>query len=371
MTTLSGSNSADSVSRPARRSTMRDVASLAGVSVKSVSRVINEEKGVSEDVRRRVTRAAEQLQYSPDFTASNLRRSDRRTSSIGLLVEDVLNEFSASVNAGVAQAAAERGVVVLTAFSTGDPAREREAVRAFSVRRVDGLVAIPLGGDDSSVWTQRDFGAPVVFVDRSPKGVVADCVLTNNREGARELMTHLMDRGHRKIAFLGGINRLETAQERYAGYVDALSGQGLPTKASWVKRDLRDADAARDAVEQLLSLDDPPTAIFAAQNLLCMGAFRALASAERQHSLALVSFDDFALADLLDPAVTVIAQDPRQMGYRAAQVLFERMDAGAGAPSAPGNDTASTVDRVQRDAPAMVHEIPFRLVVRESSLIDA
>ena len=173
------------------------------------------------------------------------------------------------------------------------------------------------------------------------------------------------------ISLKSGINRLETAQERYAGYVDALSGQGLPTKASWVKRDLRDADAARDAVEQLLSLDDPPTAIFAAQNLLCMGAFRALASAERQHSLALVSFDDFALADLLDPAVTVIAQDPRQMGYRAAQVLFERMDAGAGAPSAPGSDSASTVDRVQRDAPATVHEIPFRLVVRESSLIHA
>ena len=356
MTTLSDATSGRGHRSTRRRSTMRDVAALAGVSLKTVSRVVNRETGVSPELADRVRQAADQLDYRPDYTASNLRRADRRTGTIGLLVEDVGNEFSATVHAGVEQAARERGVAVLTASTADDPSRERDAVRAFASRRVDGLVAVPSGGDDSSLWIEHDIGVPLVFVDRAPKGVVADCVLTNNREGSHEAIDHLIAQGHCKIAFLGGVSRLETAQDRYEGYIDALTEAGLSTHSYWVRRDLHNPKEATDATLTLLQLDDPPTAIFAAQNLLCMGAFRALASTNRHRSTALAGFDDFALADMLDPAVTVVAQDPRNIGYRAAELLFERMD----------DDASSATDS---QAAATTYEIPSHLIVRESSLI--
>jgi len=355
MTTLSDSASGNGTRASRPRSTMRDVAALAGVSLKTVSRVVNRESGVRPEMADRVRQAADQLDYRPDFTASNLRRADRRTGTIGLLVEDVGNEFSATVHAGVEQAARERGVAVLTASTADDPGRERDSVRAFSSRRVDGLVAVPSGGVDSSLWIERDIGVPLVFVDRAPKGVVADCVLTNNREGTHEGVDHLIAQGHRKIAFLGGVSRLETAQERYEGYIDSLTAAGLASRPSWVLRDLRNPDEATEAAEALLGLVDPPTAIFAAQNLICMGAFRALARANLHRSIALAGFDDFALADMLDPAVTVIAQDPWNIGYRAAKLLFERMDDDASAPD-------------EAHSAATIHEIPSRLIVRASSL---
>lgn len=342
-----------------QRSTMRDVAALAGVSVKTVSRVVNAEPGVSAELAQRVRRAAEQLDYRPDFSASNLRRTDRRTSTVGLLVEDVANEFSAAVHAGVEEAARDRGIAVLTASIADDPARERDAVRALSYRQVDGLIVVPSGAADSSLWNERDIGVPLVFVDRAPLGVAADCVLTNNKEGAREGVQHLLDRGHRDIAFLGGVIRLDTAQERYEGFADALATAGVAVRPSWVHRDLRTPDEATTAVREMFANTEPPTAIFSAQNLLSMGAFRALREAGMNHRVALVGFDDFALADMLDPSVTVIAQDPRAIGCRAAELLFERMSGGNGAA---GSD-------VVRTNAARPHVVPSRLIVRESSRI--
>jgi LacI family transcriptional regulator len=328
---------------------MRDVAALAGVSVKTVSRVINDEAGVSEHLLTRVRRAAEQLDYRPDFSASNLRRADRRTSTLGLLVEDVANEFSAAVHAGVEDAARGRGIAVLTASIADDATRERDAVRALAHRRVDGLIVVPSGAADSSLWNDREVGIPIVFVDRAPRGVTADCVLTNNYDGTVEGMRHLLQSGHRDIAFLGGVSHLDTAQQRYEGYTGALADAGVAMRPQWVARDLRSPNEATEAVRTMLANDPRPTAIFAAQNLLSMGAFRALREAGSNRTIALVGFDDFALADLLDPAITVVAQDPRAIGRRAAELLFERMADGS-------------------DAPRRL-VVPSRLIVRESSLI--
>ena len=357
MTTLSGLGSAEDAGLARRRSTMRDVAALAGVSVKTVSRVVNSEPGVSEALLIRVRRAADQLDYRPDLSASNLRRADRRTATIGLMVEDVANEFSAAVHAGVEEAARARGVAVLTASIADDPARERDAINAFSARRVDGLVVVPSGFDESLPWSERDIGMPLVFVDRAPRGIATDCVLTNNREGARWGVEHLQGLGHRDIAFLGGVARLDTAQERYDGFLDALGRAGIAVRPDWVHRDLRNPEQASQAVRSMVTAPSKPTAIFAAQNLLAMGAFRALREAGLNHSIALVGFDDFALADMLDPAITVIAQDPRTIGHRAAELLFERMDGDA--------DGVSGV--VHREPTSYV--VPSQLIVRESSLI--
>lgn len=355
MTTLSGNGPASNTRSVRRRATMRDVAVLAGVSLKTVSRVINAERGVSAELIAKVQRAADQLDYRPDFTASNLRRADRRTSTVGLLVADVANEFSAAVHAGVEEAARGRNMAVLTASIADDPVRERDVVRAFSSRRVDGLVVVPSGGDQSAQWNERDIGVPVVFVDRAPRGVSADCVLTNNRDGSIVGIRHMIEIGHRDIAFLGGVSRLDTSQERFEGFLEAMSGAGLAVRSVWVHRNLRTADDATDVMRRLLVSQQPPTAIFAAQNLLAMGVFRALREVELHHRIALVGYDDFALADMLDPAVTVVAQNPRAIGFRAAELLFARME---------NDDAGSSVAREPE-----VHVVPSHLIVRESSLI--
>lgn len=356
MTTLSEAVSSRAVALPRRRSTMRDVAALAGVSLKTVSRVINRESGVSPELVGKVQRAADQLDYRPDFTASNLRRADRRTSTVGLMVADVANEFSAAVHAGVEEAARGRSMAVLTASIADDPVRERDVVRAFSSRRVDGLVVVPSGGDQGALWNERDIGLPLVFVDRAPRGMRADCVLTNNREGTRLGVQHLLEGGHQNIAFIGGVSQLDTAQERFEGFLEAMSGAGLPVRQEWVHRNIRNADDATDVMRGVLAGGQLPTAVFAAQNLIAMGVFRALREANLHHRIALVGFDDFALADMLDPAVTVVAQDPRAIGHRAAQLLFERM----------ADDDAGVAD-VERHP--RVYVVPSQLIIRESSLI--
>jgi LacI family transcriptional regulator len=222
-------------------------------------------------------------------------------------------------------------VAELAASLDEDPAREREVVAAFTRRRVDGLIVVPAGDDQSYLLEEARAGTSIVFVDRPPRFFDADVVLTDNHAGARVGVRHLVDRGHRRIAILGDLARIYTARERLAGAHLALEEAGLGASTSLVSRDLRDAEVAREATLALLAEPDPPTAIFAAQNLITIGALRALHEVGRHHDVALVGFDDFSLADLVEPAVTVVAQDPKRIGELAAEELFRRID-GDGSP---------------------------------------
>lgn len=341
---------AEVASRTARvRPTMKDVASRAGVSLKTVSRVVNHEVGVSPELVAKVEAAAAELDYRPDLTASNLRRSDRRTATIGLMIEDVANEFSSAVHAGVEDVARMHQVAVLGASVHEDPQRESDLVRALSSRRVDGLILIPTAGDLSYLGRERDNGLPIVFIDRVAHGISADCVLTDNREGAEGAMEHLVALGHERIAFIGGLSVLDTATARYEGYLSTMRRHSLAINPDWVVRDIKGADDAEKAVSSMFVDAASPTAIFAAQNMLTMGAVRALKAAGLQHRIALVGFDDFALADLLDPPVAVVAQDPRRMGQLAAELLFDRIRNGGES--------------------AEVHTVPSRLIIRRSGEI--
>ncbi len=328
---------------------MRDVAALAGVSLKTVSRVVNRETGVSSDLVTRVERAAGQLDYRHDLTASNLRRSDRKTSTLGLLIEDVSNPFFSSVHRGIEEIARERGVAVFAASVDDSPDRERDLVFAFSQRRVDAIIMTPTLREQSYLALEQRGGLTVVFVDREPRGFDADCVVTDNVAGAAMAIRHLLEQGHRRIAFAGDDSGVTTADQRFAGYLSALDGAGLALTPDLVVRGRHTTVAATEAVRGLLDLDDPPTAIFAAQNLITMGAVRALQSIGRQHAVALVGFDDFLMADALDPAITVVAQDPRQIGRLAAQLAFARID--------------------DPDRPTAVHVVPSVLVTRGSGEI--
>ncbi len=305
---------------------MREVAALAGVGLKTVSRVVNGEPGVSPALTVRVTEAIRRLDYRHDSTASSLRRADRRTATIGLLLEDVANPFSSAVNRAIEDVARERETLVLTGSSDGDPARETRYVRAFSSRRVDGLIAVPAAQDQQALLAERQLGLPIVFVDRLSVSPAIDSVTVDNRPGATRAVQHLAAHGHQRIGFLGDVRTIWTAEERYLGYIEGLASCGLRLEPALVQRDVSGVERAQEAVTTMLRLEHSPTALFTAQNLLTQGAIRALRAFGLHHQIALIGFDDFPLAELLEPPVSVIAQSPHLLGVTAAGRLFERLD---------------------------------------------
>lgn len=308
-----------------RRPTMRDVAALAGVSFKTVSRVVNGEGGVSPVLEHRVRRAVEELQFRPNVGARILRRSDSRTATIGLLLEDVANPYSAAVQRAVEDVAVPRGVMVFSASLDEDADRERALGKEFGARHADGLILAPAGDDQSHLAGELRAGTAIVCVDREARNLPVDSVITTNALGAAEGVRHLAAAGHRRIAFLGDRPSIATARQRFAGYGDAMAAMGLPLDPALVVHDLRDEGGADGAVTTLLDRPDPPTAFFTAQNMVTIGAVRALRRLRREHDVALVGFDDFPLADLLSPGVTVVAQDPAAIGRIAAELLFTRI----------------------------------------------
>jgi LacI family transcriptional regulator len=315
-----------------RRPTMRDVAARAQVSFKTVSRVVNDEGGVSPALERRVRKAIDELDFRPNVGARILRRSDRRTASIGLLLEDVANPFSAAVQRAVEDEAEHRGVVVYSASLDEDPARERALAKVFGARNVDGLLLVPAGDDQSHLAAELRAGTAIVCVDREPNNLPVDSVVTTNEIGVAEGVRHLAAAGHRRIAFLGDRSTIATARQRYAGYEEALRGLGLPLDPALVARNVHDAGVADGAATALLGRPDPPSAFFTAQNLVTVGAVRALRRLGLEHAVALVGFDDFLLADLLRPGVTVVAQEPTTIGRIAAGLLFARIDGDTSPP---------------------------------------
>lgn len=331
------------------RATIRDVAALAGVGLKTVSRVINGEPGVSPELTARVRDAAERLDFRPNLGASSLRRAGGKTATIGLLLEDVSNPFSAAIHRAIENVARARGVAVFTASLDEDPEREQALVRAFVARRVDGLVMVPAGGDQSYLHSEVRAGLSLVFVDRPPAYLDADVVLAANQAGAEQAVRHLIDQGHSRIAYLGDLLSISTANERHAGYETALRGAGIAVDPWLVRHDLHSSDLAEAAATELFEGNAPPTAIFASQNLVTIGVIRALRSAGRQHDIALVGFDEVPLADLLEPGLTVVAQDVLEIGRCAAEQLFRRLD----------GDRSATVRQV----------IPTRLIPRGSGEI--
>jgi len=330
---------------------MRDVAALAGVAIKTVSRVVNGVSTVDPALAERVREAADRLGYRPNLTASNLRRADGRTATIGMLVEDAANPFSASLMRTVEDAARQRGVLALFGSLDEDADRERELAGALIDRRVDGLLIVPASQDHSYLIKERAAGTCLVFVDREPRHLDADAVVSDNRAGAISAVEHLFAAGHRRIGYLGDRLSIATAAQRFDGYRHALEVAHLPLDEAIVWHEASSEAAAIAAAEHILRLPDPPTALFTGQNLLTIGACRALRALGIQDEVAMVGFDDFPLADMLRPGISVVAQDIERMGRLAAEILFRRLD---------GDGSA-----------AATHTVPTRLIARGSGEIKA
>jgi len=198
-------------------------------------------------------------------------------------------------------------------------------------------------------WTKVTvvlFNRQIVFLDRNPSLVAADTVRSDHRGGAVGAVAHLIDRGHRRIAYLGDRTVISTARDRHAGYLEALRAAGIGVSDELIRQDLSTSEQAAYETQAVLELPEPPTALFTSQNLVTIGALRALRAAGLRSRIAHVGFDDVLLGDLLEPSLTVVAQDPRELGHLAAMRLFARIDG----------------DR----SPAQAVVVPTRLIVRGS-----
>jgi LacI family transcriptional regulator len=305
---------------------MRDVAALAGVSVKTVSRVVNREDGVSSAVNVRVQRAVGQLGYRHNLAASNLRRGHGRSAMVGALLQDLNNSFSSSLLRSLEDAVRDRDWAIVASSLDEEPERERILVEGLVRRRVDGLMLMPATLRQDYLADDLRSGLPVVFVDRRPNGVDADSVTIDNVFGARVAVEHLLAHGHRSIAFLGDLETIQTAAARYDGFLAAHSQAGLTPAPRLVLQGLRSQEEAHEAVKRLLASPEPPTAIFAARNSLAAGAIRALHECDAHRRVALVGFDDFPLADIVEPPLTVIRQNVTAIGTEVAKRLLARID---------------------------------------------
>jgi len=318
----SSKNGADRPTNDERRPTMHDVADLAGVSLKTVSRVFNHEPNVRPEVRRRVENAVVSLGFRRNIVAKNLR-TGRSTSRVGLVIADLLNPFYAAIATAVEAVANRHSATLIIGSSAEDAVREQAIVTDLLEGHVDGLIVVPTGGDHSYLEPQRRLGVHVVFVDRPAIGIEADAVVLDNLNGARWATRHLLNLGHRRIGFVGDTEILATTQERLAGYRQALDDAGVDFDPALVRFGAPRTELAEVAARQLLAGDDPPTAVFAENNRSCIGVIRAIRSIDRP--IGLVGFDDFELADLLAVPVTVMGYDPGELGRAGAELLFSRM----------------------------------------------
>ncbi|MCB7135083.1 LacI family DNA-binding transcriptional regulator [Cellulosimicrobium marinum] len=312
-------------SRGGRRPTLASVAELAGVSLKTASRVLNDEPNVAPQTREKVQDAARQLGFRRNAVAADLARGGS-SRLVGFVTGDLANPFYSALAAGIERELRPHGLQLITTSSDEEPEREHELTEALVERRVGALVVTPTATDHSALRHELAGGLPVVFVDRPAEGVEADTVVIDNRGGVRDAVTHLLAHGHRRIALVGDESRLWTFQERCDEFVTTLRAAGVEDPDRYVRAGAHDAGLARTFVAELLAMPEPPTALLTANNKITKGALHALrehgTDAQGRPRVALVGFDDFELADLLD--VTVVGYDVAEMGRQAASLAVSR-----------------------------------------------
>lgn len=306
--------------------TIKDVAEKAGVSVATVSYVINGTRKVAPETAARVRQAMEELGYQLNGIARSLRT--RITYAIGVLVSDITNPFFATLVRGIEDKASEEGYHVIVCNSDEDPKKEDSYIRILYQRRVDGLIIAPTrDGQSSALHELTKQKVPVVLVDRKAKGLLADAVLSDNFGGAFKATSHLIDRGHCRIGIVLGIPGATTTEERFAGYCKALEDAGIPFSEKLVAWGGYRTEGGQRAVAQLLSLDNPPTAIFSTNNQMTVGALCELFARgiKIPNDVAVVGFDDLEWAEIFMPSLTVVAQKPYEIGHCACELLFARI----------------------------------------------
>ena len=299
--------------------TMRDVARVAGVSAKTVSRVFNDDPHVTEETRERVRWAMQKLDYVPNLLARSFRAG--ADPAVGLAVPDIGDPFFAEITSSIEIDLVGRGMAVVVSSLGQAAERERSALEALLRRQISGLIVACASADQAYLapWQSR---TPMVFVDRPPRGISGVYVIEDDLAGAREAVTHLASHGHRRVAFLGISTPITTIVRRLKGYRSAVTELGLDGRPDLICMPSGSADECAAELVKLLEAPNAPTAVFSATTLCTMSLVQALQRAGRT-DVAVVGFGDFPMADALTPPVTVLDQDPARLGRVAVERLVE------------------------------------------------
>ncbi len=308
--------------------TIVDIAREAGVSPSTVSHVINNTRFVSEAVTQRVHDAMAALNYQPNAIARSLRT--RETKIIGLVVSDITNPFFPSLIRTIEDSVFREGYSIMLCDTDERQDLEETHLRLLVGRRVDGLIVAPSSGGSEYLSALIQSDTPVVLLDRYVPGLSADVVQSDNVGGAFDAVSYLVGLGHRNIGILAGRLEVSTGADRLKGYLEALEHNGIERDDNYVRVANFRRDEAEMRTAELLSLDLPPTAIFACNNVMAAGALSAIRRNGRRvpDDISLISFDDSEWAALMNPSLTVVAQGIDELGQRAADLLLRRISRG-------------------------------------------
>lgn len=326
--------------------TIKDVAREAGVSPATAARALGGYGYVKESTRRHVEEAARRLGYRPNALARSMVK--RSTQTIGLVISDIANPFFPRVVRGIEDEAHARGFNVILCNSDEDPEKERSYLEVLLAKRVDGILVTSTEANAAHLESLARRHVPVVLLDRPLVAPGLDAVAVDNEAGARLAVEHLLTLGHRRIGMISGPRRVTTMAARIRGFERTLREHGLPLDPALIyEGDLREGGGYRGLIH-LLSLPEPPTAVFTTDNRTTMGALAAARElgVNIPRALSLVAFDDTPWMQLFTPAVTVVEQPAYELGTAAARVLFERIG--------------------QPDHPPQRVQLACRLIVRES-----
>lgn len=310
--------------------TIKDVARLANVSTATVSHVINESRFVSEETKKRVLKAMEELKYIPNSVARSLK--SQKTKTIGLLIpildDETSNVFFMRVAQGIEYTLRKKGFYLMLNNTNENLEYELEQIENLTMKKIDGLIIAPPEGDHSSVDQLINNQYPVVFIDRKPKGIKRDIILNDGFTGSYNIVKMLIEKGHRNIGMLSGLLNLSPAQDRLNGYKKVMSDFGLKVKESWIIEGNSDFETGYRLTQKILTENPELTALFIASNAISLGAVGYLQDrgVEIPKDLAVVGFDNYEWTKVSAPPLTVVSQSSFELGVKAAEVLLKKID---------------------------------------------
>ena len=307
------------------KATMRDVAREAGVSTATISHVINNTRFVEKETKNKVLRVMKKLSYYPNSAAQSLR--SKKTKVIGLIVPDISNFFFTNMIKGIENTLKKYGYTLILSDSDENLEIEKEQIKVFNAKSVDGLIVAPASGDHSFLKKLLNRNSPIVFVDRKPQGYCpGDCILVDNVKGAYNAVSLLIKKGHSKIGVITGLSGLTTSVERIMGYKTALVDYGIKIDQNLIKMGDGKYDSGYKLMKELL-LNSNITALFVVNNLMTIGAIQLL---KEKHikvpdELAIIGFDDYKWASITSPPLSVVKQPSSRIGEKASELLIRRI----------------------------------------------
>lgn len=306
---------------------LKEVASLAGVSVATVSRVVNNAPNIRDETRLQVRNAMKALNYRPSRIAKRLRSRAVCGNLVGVLVPDIRNPFYIDVLAGIEDYLYGQQYLLIMCNFSQDAEKEERYLDALVSESVDGLIVAPVHEDDEKIRALENEGIPYVCIDRGLRDTNADVVLVDNEKGAYEAVRFLLRQGYRRIAYLSGLKQIPTSRQREAGYIRAHEEYGLTYNEELVRYSDSSMQSGMQLAAELLTQPTRPDAIFTGNNLITLGALEAIKKAGLRipDNIGLIGFDDMPFSSSLDPPLTAVCQPAYEIGRRAAELLHQRI----------------------------------------------